>query len=169
MHDTGIGIVPEKQGKIFEASQADGSTTREFGGTGLGLSISTRLVQLFAGKIWVESEPGRGNTFQFTAQFGLLAQSAAKAGAPPSPLSGLRVLVADDNHVNREMLEQTLRQWQMDVTIANDGASCLAEFERAHKNGSGYRLVILDDHMPDIEGFPVAERSAKSAGHWKRN
>ncbi len=165
VHDTGIGIVPEKQGKIFEAfSQADGSTTREFGGTGLGLSISTRLVQLFAGKIWVESEPGRGSTFQFTAKFGLLAPSAARTAAQPSPLAGLRVLVADDNHVNREMLEQALRQWQMDATIANDGASCLAEFERARKNGPGYQLVILDDHMPDFEGFPVAERIRQVSG-----
>ncbi len=156
VHDTGVGIAPEKQAKIFEAfAQADGSTTREFGGTGLGLSISTKLVTLFEGKIWVESEPGNGSAFNFTSRLGISPQK--NAVAPPPALAGLRVLVVDDHWINLDLLDQTLRRWKTRVSIAGDGASGLEEFERARQNGETYQLVILDDKMPNLDGFAVAE------------
>jgi len=157
LHDTGIGIAPEQLTHIFEPfSQADGSITREFGGTGLGLSISTKLVKLFQGKIWVESELGQGSAFQFTARFGLSGK--ATTAAPRLALAGLRILVADDNAVNRNMLEQILNQLQAQVTLTADGNAGFEEFERARRNGESYKLVILDDHMPGMDGFTVAER-----------
>ena len=157
LRDTGIGIAPEQLTRIFEPfSQADGSITREFGGTGLGLSISTKLVELFQGKIWVESELGQGSAFQFTARFGLSGK--ATTAAPRLALAGLRILVADDNAVNRNMLEQILNQLQAQVTLTADGNAGFEEFERARRNGESYKLVILDDHMPGMDGFTVAER-----------
>ncbi len=163
VHDTGMGIAIDKQAKIFEAfAQADGSITREFGGTGLGLSISSRLVQLFRGKIWVESNPGEGSTFHFTAPFGLGVEEPEPL--PPFALAGLRVLIADDNAINREMLQQTLVGWQAKVTVASDGAAAVEEFEHARKNGATYQLVILDDHMPGLQGFAAAERIRALAG-----
>ena len=108
--DTGIGIPPEKHARIFEAfSQADGSSTRLYGGTGLGLTISTQLVTRMGGVITVESEVGRGSVFRFDAHFRVV-EATAPSGPPPS-LEGVRVLVVDDNHANRRILEGTLRNW----------------------------------------------------------
>jgi PAS domain S-box-containing protein len=162
IQDTGIGIAPDKQAKIFDAfSQADGSITREFGGTGLGLSISSRLVQLFEGKIWVESEPDKGSTFHFTALFGLSRQSQSR---PASSLQGLRVLVADDNAINRDMLRETFKAWHAEATFVHDGIAAVAEYSRAQSLDDAYDLVILDDRMPGLDGFEVAERIRAVAG-----
>ncbi len=113
--DTGIGVAPEKQRLIFDAfAQADSSTTRQYGGTGLGLTISSQLVDLMGGRIWLESTPGSGSTFHFTAHFGLPERAAAaEVPADPEMLHDLRVLVVDDNATNRRILEQTLLQWKM--------------------------------------------------------
>ena len=157
VHDSGIGVSADKQAKIFEAfSQADGSITREFGGTGLGLSISSRLVNLFGGKIWVESEPGKGSIFHFTAQ--LRALPSQLPAPAPAFLAGLRVLIVDDNPVNLEMLQSTLRNWRATVSMAQDGLQALEEFERSQQNAEPYHLVILDDRMSGLDGFAVAER-----------
>ena len=154
--DTGMGIPKDKQLKIFEAfTQADNGTTRQFGGTGLGLTISSRLVKMFGGRLWVESEPGQGSTFHFTAKF------TPATGPTVRPklvdLENMRVLVIDDNATNRRILLETLTNWGMDVTLADGGRAALDYFERAVSMERPYPLVILDLQMPLMDGFEVAE------------
>src|SRR5262249_25006986 len=121
--DSGIGISRDKQEAIFEAfRQADGSTTRRYGGTGLGLAISSTLVELMGGRIWVESESGKGSTFHFTARFGL---SNERPSVLPPDLIGVPVLVVDDNAVNRRVLHDLLSRWRMRPTSVDGGAAAL--------------------------------------------
>jgi two-component system, sensor histidine kinase and response regulator len=160
VQDTGIGIPAEKSRLIFDAfAQADASTTRRFGGTGLGLAISRRLVERMGGRIWVDSEPGRGSTFHFT----LVLERAKvpvprRVAAPSHSLQGLPVLAADDNATNRRLLEATLTAWGVAPTIVEDGRAAVVELERAHAAGRTFDLVLLDARMPDLDGFAVAER-----------
>jgi len=160
--DTGIGISPEKQQLIFEPfSQADSSTTRRFGGTGLGLSISSRLIAMMSGRIWVESEFGRGSTFHFTARFGRASVSCAAASADPAILENLRVLIVDDNATNRQILEKTLSYWKMRPTAAPGAAAGLALLQEAEASGSPFGLMVVDCHMPDVDGFMLVEQLQK--------
>jgi CheY-like chemotaxis protein len=164
VRDTGIGIPKEKQQTIFEAfTQADGSTTRKYGGTGLGLTISARLVEMMGGRVWVESEPGRGSTFHFTAAFPVRAAAPARR-AEADDVAGLPVLVIDDNATNRRILEGMLRNWGMCPAGADGGGAGLAELRRAALAGAPYRLVLLDVMMPGMDGFEVAERVRQTAG-----
>jgi PAS domain S-box-containing protein len=158
--DTGVGISPEKQKLIFEPfSQADSSTTRKYGGTGLGLTISARLVEMMGGRIWVESEMGRGSEFHFTVRMGA-SEKAIEVGtiAPAELLRGVKVLVVDDNRTNRRILEGMLKRWEMNSTSVDDGEKALAELSSALKAGESYGLILTDMHMPKMDGFGLIER-----------
>jgi signal transduction histidine kinase/DNA-binding response OmpR family regulator len=158
--DTGIGIAPEKRKVIFEAfAQADKSTSRRYGGTGLGLTISSRLVAMMGGRMWVESEVGQGSTFHFTLKL-QRGKQAAEAGAMPLPavLHDVAVLVVDDNSTNRQMLNELLSHWGMKPTLAEDGKSGIEILERTNAAGEAFPLILLDNHMPDMDGFTFARQ-----------
>jgi two-component system sensor histidine kinase/response regulator len=157
VRDTGIGIAPEKQEQIFQAfTQADVSTTRRYGGTGLGLAITARLVELMNGRMWVESELGRGSTFHCTAVFDHAAAPVAVREPRPSRLQGLRVLVVDDNATNRRILEEMLASWQMKPTVVADAGAALEVLRRASPTKQRFDVVIADCQMPDVDGFMLA-------------
>ena len=158
VRDTGIGIAPDKLKLIFEAfSQADASTTRTFGGTGLGLTISTRLVEMMNGRIWVESEAGRGSCFHFTICLGVARQGSQPMIPEPS-LADLRVLVVDDNATNLRILVGMLSQWRMKPTTASSGQDALSLLQYAYETNQPFALVVTDIHMPEMDGFGLAER-----------
>ena len=140
VRDTGVGIPLDKQKAIFEAfTQADSSTTRKFGGTGLGLAISKRIVDVMGGRIWVESEPGKGSTFHFTARFPLQKIQQGKQELIDMELvQGLSVLVVDDNATNRTILEEMLRSWQMSPVVADSGKQALDTIEHAKAKGNPF-------------------------------
>ena len=157
VEDTGIGIPADKLPSVFEKfAQVDGSSTRRHEGTGLGLAIAARLVDLMGGKIGLESEVGRGSIFWFTAPM-----PAHEAGAPdasvPVDVTGARVLVIDDNPVNREILLEQLRSWGFDCAAAESGAIGLAFLDRAAQLGASVDCVILDYQMPGMSGADVAK------------
>jgi two-component system sensor histidine kinase/response regulator len=160
VRDSGIGIAADKLAKIFEAfEQADSSTTRAYGGTGLGLSISRRLVELMHGRIWVESEVGVGSSFCFTARFDSTAQIIERGlFVTPELLRGVRVLVVDDNATNRRILERMLITWGMIVDLTESGADALALLYRAVHSEVSYPLIIVDGHMPHMDGFALLRR-----------
>jgi two-component system, sensor histidine kinase and response regulator len=161
--DTGIGIPPDKQKLIFEPfSQADASTTRRYGGTGLGLSISIRLIEMMQGRIWLESEEGRGTTFHFTAR---LENGSTMASRPAeldaAMLDDVRVLVVDDNATNRQILEATLSYWRMKSSSAAGAEEAIRLLKDAKAAGAPFGLMVLDCHMPDVDGFMLVEQVQK--------
>ncbi len=163
--DTGTGIPVEKQKTIFEAfTQADSSTTRKYGGTGLGLAISSRLVTMMGGRIWVDSEVGRGSTFHFTARFRMQKTSTRKYEPTGTErLRNLPVLIVDDNATNRRILEEMVLAWQLKPTPAKDGPEALALLEQANKRGAPFALVLLDAQMPGMDGYIVAKKVLQNA------
>jgi PAS domain S-box-containing protein len=163
--DTGIGIPPEKQAKIFQAfEQEDTSTTRKYGGTGLGLTIAARLVALMGGQITVDSVPRHGSTFAFTARFGLQPHPPeTTAASPPDVLRGSPVLIVDDNATNRHILEEWLRAYAMEPTMAGDGATAMAALWQGVARGRHYPLILLDGRMPDLDGLALAAKIRQQA------
>jgi len=154
VRDTGVGMTAGQQGKLFQSfSQADSSTTRKFGGTGLGLAISKRLTELMGGEIWVESEPGIGSTFHFTARFGRQHGTVERTLKPTADLSGMKLLVVDDNATAREIFTTMTESFGFCVEAAVDGQSALDELKRAAAAGAPYQLVLMDWRMPGIDGI----------------
>ncbi|HEY2953477.1 MAG TPA: response regulator, partial [Verrucomicrobiae bacterium] len=159
VEDTGIGIPQDKQALIFEAfTQADSSTTRNFGGTGLGLAISAELVDLMGGILWVESQPGEGSRFHFTVQLDLQKEAVTKFRRHTGALKNLPVLIVDDNDANRRILEELLVKWDLKPTSLAGGHDALAELERAAAARQPYPLVLADAQMPGMDGFALAAR-----------
>ncbi len=158
--DTGIGIPTDKLDRLFKAfSQVDMSTTRKYGGTGLGLAITSQLVRMMNGQIWVESEENKGSTFHFTAQF-----SESKELIPRrvptgvAKLQGVLVLVVDDNATNCRILQELLSTWGMKPTVVQSGREALQAMYSAYQAGIPFKLVLLDNSMPEMDGFTLAEQ-----------
>jgi PAS domain S-box-containing protein len=159
VQDTGIGMTPEQCAKMFQSfSQADASTTRKYGGTGLGLVISKNLVELMQGRIWVESELGRGSTFHFHARFGVQAEPQARRVYRAEDLTGVRVLVVDDNSAAREILSTMASTFGLAVDTARDGRQALAMMAEADAGATPYDLVLMDWKMPTMDGVDTVRR-----------
>jgi CheY-like chemotaxis protein len=172
VRDTGTGIPVSKQQLIFEPfTQADGSTTRQYGGTGLGLSISTKLVGLMGGRIWLESEPGEGSTFHFTVTLGRATDAALAPAKPPQPASrapvtpgrSMRVLLVDDNGTNRMLATRLLERAGHHVTAVENGPAALAAIDRQPVD-----MILMDLEMPGMNGIDttaaVRERDRRTGG-----
>jgi two-component system sensor histidine kinase/response regulator len=160
IRDTGIGIPEDKQSAIFGSfTQADGAMNRKYGGTGLGLTISARLAAMMGGKIWVESEVGKGSTFHFTGQFRVL-HDARRIAEAPAGLSwkNLPVLVVDDNATNRRILQEMLQQWGMKPTLAESGRSALVALQAVADSSAKFGLILVDAHMPEMDGFVLTRQ-----------
>jgi PAS domain S-box-containing protein len=163
--DTGIGISPEGRGRLFQSfSQSDSSTTRKFGGTGLGLAISKRLAELMGGAIGVESEPGVGSTFWFTAKLAKSPASQIVAPTPREDLRGLSALAVDDNQTNLEIVRAQTRAWGMVCDIATNASDALQMIAAAARQRP-YDVAILDMKMPGMDGLDLAEAIRRDPAH----
>ena len=158
--DTGIGIPAGKQLSIFSPfTQADSSTTRNYGGTGLGLSISAHLVSMMGGRIWLDSEEGKGTQFHFTARLKVLDKLPESGlNVPLHALNGMRILVVDDHQTNRRIIEGILKRWGAQTTCAEGGREALSELISAGKSGQPYGLLVTDMNMPEMDGFALVEQ-----------
>jgi signal transduction histidine kinase/CheY-like chemotaxis protein/HPt (histidine-containing phosphotransfer) domain-containing protein len=158
--DTGVGIPGNKIDSIFDTfSQADSSTTRKYGGTGLGLAISKQLVEMMGGKIWVESEVGKGSTFHFTARFGLHRQEGTEAlQIRNMDLAGVPVLILDDKATNRQILREMTLSWGLEPSEARDEDEAMAMLKTAIQSGNPYRILLLDCQLKRTDGFEVGKR-----------
>ncbi len=165
VRDTGIGIAPEHQPKLFRSfTQADATTTRKYGGTGLGLAICRNLVELMDGRIWAESEPGKGSTFHFTATFGRPPARPRRRMVRADELAGVRVLIVDDNAYARESLAAMVRSLGMDAETAADGETALTRLDTGKTSGEHFSVVLLDWKMPTLDGVTCARRIRELSG-----
>ncbi|HSW18720.1 MAG TPA: PAS domain S-box protein, partial [Ramlibacter sp.] len=159
VRDTGIGMTPEQCSRMFQSfSQADSSTTRKYGGTGLGLAISKKLVELFNGRLWVESEAGKGSVFHFHAVFGLQAQPMPRRSYDVRAFAGVRALIVDDNASAREILSGLVHEFGMDTELAHNGQQALDQLLEAQRIGRPFELVLLDWRMPVLDGLETLKR-----------
>jgi len=158
--DTGTGIPASKQASIFDAFvQADGSSTRRHGGTGLGLAISSSLVNLMGGRIWVQSEAGKGSLFHFTARFGHATGAKVDDAQRNAPdLAGLPVLIVDDNSTNRKILVENFKRWGMHPVAASSGAQALKIMREVERDGQSFQLILVDFQMPGMDGLELVRR-----------
>ena len=157
VRDTGIGIPAEKHTLIFEPfAQADGSTKRRFNGTGLGLSICARLVEMMGGRIWLNSELGKGSTFHFTVCFGLA--SSCRMTGPPPDLNGERILVVDDNATSLRILGSLLTRWNAQPALCGSGQEALFQLDSANEKTPPFAAVLLDARLPDPDGTALVQR-----------
>ena len=162
--DTGIGLTPEQKGKLFQSfSQADTSTTRKYGGTGLGLSISKRLVDMMGGAIAVESEPGVGSEFHFSAVFSIGKAADKEKPVLTEDLKNLRALVVDDNRSARQILKEMLEDFSFEVDQASSGEQGISLIEKSAMSNP-YKLVLLDWKMPGMDGIETGRRIQEMAG-----
>jgi signal transduction histidine kinase/DNA-binding response OmpR family regulator/HPt (histidine-containing phosphotransfer) domain-containing protein len=163
--DTGMGIPRERQAAIFEAfEQSDTSSTRRHGGTGLGLTISARLIEMMHGRIWVESEVGKGSRFHFTVRVKVAEPGTIAVHHPDAVLEGMRVLVVDDNRTNARILEELLRSWRMRPTVTLRASEAIDRLREALLTGHAFELALLDANMPDVDGFSLAEHILADSG-----
>ncbi len=164
VRDTGVGIAPHKQKLIFAAfAQADTSTARKYGGTGLGLTISSRLVEMMGGRLWLQSELGRGSCFHFTAQVEIARGAALTERVEQVELAGLPVLVVDDNLTNRRILGEMLEGWGTKPVLAASAVEALAALREAQQSATPFALLLIDANMPEVDGFTLVEQARKEA------
>ncbi|MEJ2282150.1 MAG: response regulator [Desulfobacterales bacterium] len=157
--DTGIGMSAEQAAKLFQPfTQADTSTTRRYGGTGLGLTISKRLVEMMGGRIGVDSQPGKGSKFHFTAVFGLTTREVEKRSTLVGELKDLKVLVVDDSTASQNIFKEMLESFSLKVTLADSGEKAVAEFEKVAEQPADFDLVIMDWKMPGMDGIEASRR-----------
>ncbi len=156
VRDTGIGLNPEQQAKMFQKfSQADSSTTRKFGGTGLGLAISKSLAEMMGGEVWLESEQGKGSTFYFTALMDVQKEQKRDEYMPAIDLRGMSVLVVDDNETAREILKEALETFSFKVTLAKCGQEAIGLV--LNNREQPFDLVIMDWKMPELDGIETSK------------
>ncbi|MCA8990894.1 MAG: response regulator [Planctomycetaceae bacterium] len=163
VRDTGVGIAPDRLDRVFEAfEQADSSTTRRFGGTGLGLTISSRIVSLMHGRIWAESDLGKGSTFIFTARFGITDELPAHPHREYlGRVTGMKTLIVDDNATNRRILHDVVKARGMEPVLASCADEALKLLREAKASGEQFSLVLSDVNMPGVDGFTLAEKIRK--------
>jgi signal transduction histidine kinase/CheY-like chemotaxis protein len=165
VEDTGIGIPQDKLATVFQAfTQADGSTTRRYGGTGLGLGIASQLVRMMDGRIWVESEVAKGSKFHFVAAFRRSSGAAQPCTPRDVDLAGVPVLVVDDNETNRRILRDMLSRWGMRTVLAESGYQALQLMDASRDDATRFSLLLVDCHMPGMDGYDFARRLQQSSG-----
>ena len=168
VRDSGIGMTEAQKGRLFQAfSQADTSTTRKYGGTGLGLTISKRLVNMMGGEIWVESEPGVGSEFIFTALLGENRKRVEEPLMPAEDLVGMKILVVDDSRTSLQILDELLKSLQFDVTVANSGAAGV-ELLKSVSGDRPYDVVLIDWKMPGMDGIAASRKIREIKGGMKQ-